>query len=473
MPVPVGVYLRISDDYQERDEDRRKGVTRQLADCKAIVGVRRWETGEVYEDNDISAYKRGIVRPDFERMLEDLRAGAIRGVVAYDQDRLTRRPADLERLIDIYEDRPGYVYATAQGDIDLSTADGRTMARVMVAFANKSSADTGRRVTRVQQELARRGKPHGGASLTFGWFPDGSADPAAKEEIDKAHERILAGDKVAHIREDWEARSVYPTKGKRLHYSTVRRVLTRPELAGLKVYRGEVVTDEDGTPVKGAQAALCAVERLYAVLAALEERRPENAAPGGRSLRYLLTGIALCGACRQPLVGSIRTRGGRQYPGYLCNNRGRGAGCGKVVRSMKPVDDLIIDLTLADQARRRKTPEPAPSWQGEKELQAIQEEMSELIQAKNAGQISLGVLLQIMPDLERRQRSLLLVKRKTLLDEQRSKIAAAKTRDEFDALPLERQRALVLKSLEAVVIHPNGKANKRFNPDLIEPIWAP
>lgn len=475
MPIRVGIYLRISDDYQEKEEDRRKGVQRQLADCKALVAIRRWEVGDVYEDNDLSAYKRGVVRGDFERLLSDLRDGVIQGVTPWDQDRLLRQPKDLERLIEIYEDHPNYVYATTQGDIDLSTTDGRTMARVMVAFANKASADTGRRVKRVQQELARQGKRHGGNTMHFGWLPDGSVDPDAKAEIDKAHERILAGDKVAHIQDDWTAREVYPTRGKlgKLHHSTVKRVLTYPGLAGLKTYNRQLLLGEDGTPVKSEWGAVCTAERLSMVCAALEERAPSNRAPGGNALRYLLSGIAHCSECNNPMVGSVRTRNGRPYPGYLCNFRGKGAGCGKVVRSMRPVDDLIIDLALADQARRRQDPKDAPEWGGQAELDSAQAEIAELIQAKNAGQISVGVLLQLMPELEKRQRELLQQRQRVLLEGRRSKASAVKSRDEFDALSLERQRTLILKSFRAVVIHPSGKKAGRFDPDLIEPIWAP
>ncbi|MFD5536737.1 recombinase family protein [Streptomyces sp. NPDC127079] len=47
-----------------------------------------------YEDNDLSAYKRKTVRPEFRQMLEDLKAGRIDGVVAWDIDRFTRRPRE-------------------------------------------------------------------------------------------------------------------------------------------------------------------------------------------------------------------------------------------------------------------------------------------------------------------------------------------------------------------------------------------
>ena len=101
----------------------------------------------------------------------DLQSGVIDGVIAYDLDRLARQPRDLERLIDVFEERPELVFCTITNDIDLSTSDGRTMARVMVAFANKASADTGRRVARKHRELADAGK-NGGGFPPFGWKAD-------------------------------------------------------------------------------------------------------------------------------------------------------------------------------------------------------------------------------------------------------------------------------------------------------------
>ena len=58
MPIPVGVYERISDD----EEETRDGVTRQHEDCVALASIRRWAVADVYEDNDVSAYRAGVVR---------------------------------------------------------------------------------------------------------------------------------------------------------------------------------------------------------------------------------------------------------------------------------------------------------------------------------------------------------------------------------------------------------------------------
>ena len=81
------------------------------------------------------------------------------------------KPNDLERLIELYDNRP-LLFATAQADIDLSTPDGRFMARLMVNFASKSSADTGRRVARAQLQRAHQGRVAGGGYKPYGYERD-------------------------------------------------------------------------------------------------------------------------------------------------------------------------------------------------------------------------------------------------------------------------------------------------------------
>ncbi|MFH2071417.1 MAG: recombinase family protein, partial [Actinomycetota bacterium] len=87
VPRRAGIYLRISSD----PEGLRLGVQRQFEDCERICAQHGWEVTDVYEDNDRSAY-RGKPRPEYERMLDDLRSGRINAVAVYAQDRLTRHP---------------------------------------------------------------------------------------------------------------------------------------------------------------------------------------------------------------------------------------------------------------------------------------------------------------------------------------------------------------------------------------------
>ncbi len=59
-------------------------------------------------------------------------------VMAVHLDRLTRTPRDIEKLIDLTE-ATGVTVVTLEGPLDLTTGDGRAMARVAVAFAAHTS----------------------------------------------------------------------------------------------------------------------------------------------------------------------------------------------------------------------------------------------------------------------------------------------------------------------------------------------
>jgi site-specific DNA recombinase len=192
----VGVYLRISLD----DERTGLGIERQRHDSAALCQRLGWEVAKVYADENLSAYKRSVDRPAWEELLADLEAGAIQGVACYDVDRIARQPRQLERLIDLYESKRRLVFATVAGEIDLSTADGRFLARLLVNVANKSSADTARRVARAQLQRAQQGKVAGGGARPYGYERDGvSTVPEEAAVIRSAADRVLLGESLISI----------------------------------------------------------------------------------------------------------------------------------------------------------------------------------------------------------------------------------------------------------------------------------
>ena len=134
-PRAVGIYARIS---QDRD-GMTLGVQRQEDDCRAVLERKGWPFGGLYVDNDISAYS-GKPRPDYKRMLEDVRLGVIDGVVAYDLDRLHRQPIELEEFFKVMDGAGVTHLATASGDVDLANEDDRFKARARTASAEEKPA---------------------------------------------------------------------------------------------------------------------------------------------------------------------------------------------------------------------------------------------------------------------------------------------------------------------------------------------
>ncbi|WP_309141960.1 recombinase family protein [Streptomyces griseicoloratus] len=472
----MGIYTRISRD----DEGDALGVARQQQDCERLADLRSWQAVKVYEDNDVSAFKRNVVRDEFELMLKDLRAGLIDGIVAYDLDRLARQPRDLERLIEIYDERPRLEFATVTNDITIGTPDGRTMARIMVAFANKSSHDASRRIKRKHLELAQQGKDSGGPA-PYGWQKDDrtKVDPDAAKAIREAQREILAGVRIGTIRTRWQEQGLgNPREGtKRMAHHHVEHILTNPRLVGYRTYHGEILYGEDGQPVIGEWEPINTLEEWEAVRAAVEERKQKR--PGTSLARkYLLSGIARCGLCKTKIRGQINQRWTPESKAarftYQCSVVN--GGCGKVGRTGEPVDRLIAQLVLEEQrARASVTGVPIDQrWPKEDELEQITQDIAQLVEAERTKQITVATLLQLLPAKER-ARDELKLERARFYKEQKQAEAKGQTTnltvEEFFGLPIERQQEIVLHSLSAVLIHPAGRGRRKFDPSLIEPVW--
>lgn len=472
----VGIYTRISRD----DEGDALGVARQQQDCERLADLRSWQAVKVYEDNDVSAFKRNVVRDEFELMLRDLRAGLIDGIVAYDLDRLARQPRDLERLIEIYDERPRLEFATVTNDVNIGTPDGRTMARIMVAFANKSSHDASRRIKRKHLELAQQGKDSGGPA-PYGWRKDDrtKVDPEAAQAIREAQREILAGVRIGTIRTRWQEQGLgNPREGtKRMAHHHVEHILTNPRLVGYRTYHGEILHGDDGRPVMGEWEPINTLEEWEAVCAAIAERKQKEP---GKSLarKYLLSGIARCGLCKTKIRGQInqRWKPGSKAARFTYQCSVVNGGCGKVGRTGEPVDRLVAQLVLEEQrARASVTAVPIDQrWPKEAELEQVHEDIAQLVEAERTKQITVATLLQLLPTKERLRDELKLERArfyKELKQAEAKGEAANLTIDEFFGLPIERQQEIVLHSLSAVIIHPAGRGRRKFDPSLIDPVW--
>ncbi|MFF3062411.1 recombinase family protein [Streptomyces sp. NPDC057909] len=390
MAVRLGGYARISLDK----DGREMGVDRQRQDYSMHAATRPgWTIADHYIDNDVSAYKKTVRRPQFERLLADLTNGVIDGFITYDLDRVARQPRDLERLIDIYEANPKLVFCTIKQDYDLSDSDGRFMARLLVNVANKASADTSRRIARKHKELAENGK-NGGGHRAFGWNEDRlTVNEAEAALIRKAHEDLLAGTRISTVTREWQAQGVQTARktAAPISRTAVKAILSNWRLCGYRAVKGDVFTGADGKPVIGESDAITTPERLEAVRAVLEGTKQRYAAKNPNdtnAYRYLLSGIlrcANCGARMTPNLRSSWTPGGKGSRfSYRCPTQGDG-GCGKVSRAGEPLDEWITALVHDAEAALSSAieMEGPEDWSGESRLAEVEAEITVLMDALN------------------------------------------------------------------------------------------
>jgi site-specific DNA recombinase len=148
----AAIYTRISKDLTLEG----LGITRQLKDCRALAERNGWNVVQVFPDNDISAAD-GKSRPEYAKLKAFMEAGGVDVVVVYSADRLHRNSRELEDWIDLASATGINIHSATNGHIDLSTPDGRTMARVITAFAANEVEKTKMRILRKHLELAEAG----------------------------------------------------------------------------------------------------------------------------------------------------------------------------------------------------------------------------------------------------------------------------------------------------------------------------
>jgi DNA invertase Pin-like site-specific DNA recombinase len=273
---------------------------------------RGWEPTE-YVDNDISAYT-GKRRPAYERMLSDIEAGKLDAVVAWDLDRLHRRPIELEHFIDL-ADQHRLALATVSGDTDLGTDSGRLFARIKGAVARSEGERKSARQKRAQLQKAEHGQPSGGPRA-FGYERDGLTvrDPEAKA-LRNAYASLLAGRSMVGIARDLNAAGFVTARlAKKFNHSAARAVLVNPRNAGLRAYRGDII----GLAAWPAIVDEDTWRAAHALLTDSERRR----GPGSSARKWLLGGLALCGRCDDGTTVKVTYREadakGRNVRAYRC-----------------------------------------------------------------------------------------------------------------------------------------------------------
>ena len=91
-------------------------------------------------------------------MLDEVKSGRVNGVIAWHTDRPHRRAAELEEFVQIAETHALQVQTVSAGQVDLSTASGRMVARMLGAAAQHEVDHARERMRRAKAQAARAGE---------------------------------------------------------------------------------------------------------------------------------------------------------------------------------------------------------------------------------------------------------------------------------------------------------------------------
>ncbi|HLA66980.1 MAG TPA: recombinase family protein, partial [Acidimicrobiia bacterium] len=463
----VGVYARISSDPR----GERLGVERQIADCERLASDLGWTVHDLYVDNDTSAWS-GKVRPEYERLCEDIKGGTVNGLIVWHADRLHRHPRELEDFIILIEAAGDFDLRTVTaGDLDLGDSTGRAVARILGAVARKESDDKSARIRRKHLELATKGQVSGGGTRPYGYTQDRRqvvAEEAA--HLREAARRVLAGESLRSVCADFNERGITTSTGGPWSIQTLRRILVGGRISGRRQHHHEIVA-------KAVWPRIITVansDRLRSLL-----NRTAGSGPSGRSpRRYLLTGGLLrCGRCDTPMVSRPKADHTRRY---VCASGPGFGGCGRIAVTAEPLEGFVADAVFY----RLDTPQLARALKDARKANQEHEQLASQVTSDEAmlDQLAtdyaaktishrewLAARKPIQARIDATKRRLSRISATHRIDDYAGRSTAL--RDAWADLPLTRQTAIIRIVVDHLVVNPATPGRNTFDPDRFNPIW--
>jgi site-specific DNA recombinase len=431
----AAIYVRISQDQT----GEHLGVDRQREDCQEIAERAGWEVVETYVDNDTSAYKN---RPEFNRMLEDIKHDKIDAIVAWAPDRIYRRMRQLEDIIEFIEAHGTQIRTVRAGDFDLATAYGRMLARILGSVAAGEGEIKSERWKRSWRQRREAGDFAQNGRRTFGYSLTGEIIPEEQEVVVWMTHRILTGTPYLTLCRELQGLEVTTTEGNPWTPQGVKRLLTNPRIAGWSAMSGKIVAEGDWEPLidretfEGVRAILNSSTRPYV---------PRKA---------LLTKLLACGNCGHHMI----TSGQKGKRTYRCPSRPNMQGCGKVSGNAEPIEEVVEAFTrerLSDPVVRSKVGRNLSQTDDSPyaELAAIELRIVELEKSLDDPGLSLEAILGSLERTRTRQAEL----RGQIVGRSNVVVPAVDAPWPTDLL---QRRQLVDLVVEKAVLHPASRGSR-------------
>jgi len=150
----IAGYIRVSDQKLKTDGERRQDINRQKDKIMKFSESMGWERPVFFSDDGISAYKEDYnSRPNFVKMLHEIRARRLNRVIVEDLTRWSRRIEDGLKTVREATESGCTITSMAEGEIQITLPEAWFKTAVAFLLAEWSSKSTS---YKVQSGMDRR-----------------------------------------------------------------------------------------------------------------------------------------------------------------------------------------------------------------------------------------------------------------------------------------------------------------------------
>lgn len=322
----AGIYMRVSTEDQAREGFSLPEQKRKL---QALCEFKGYEIYDYYEDRGISA-KTGNFRPDFQRLLDDIKSKKVNVLVALKLDRVSRSVYDWEEIMKFLEENEAYIDC-ANDDINTTNANGKFLSRLLMNMSQNEIERTSERTKFGLVGAYKQG--HIPGKNPFGYKRDNKKlvpDELTMHQAKRVFELYIEGCSYTKIANIFNKEKVY---GKTNWNDTrIYNIITNP------IYKGDFISKKNS---KNPEYYENVVEPLVSkeIWENCQVQKKKNQRNYLRSNYYIFLQKIKCPTCGRILAGgaSHKVKQDKWYYYYRCDK------CRKNIRETD-IESSIIDL---------------------------------------------------------------------------------------------------------------------------------
>ena len=443
----VAGYVRVSRVAgRDKNGDSFQSPQQQEKAIRAYCKARRLKLVEVVRELDQSGGT--MKRPHLQRLIRDVKAGKLDGIVVYRLDRFARTVAGGIQALEEIHQAGGFVL-TVEGGFDTSEANGSMgqMQLNMMLTVDQWVRDVRREGFEAAKQNAVARGVHISGTVPVGYLRPRRGghlelDPVKAPTIREAFQRRAGGASLGDVARFLNERLPGgPSGGGVWIRRTVTRLLENP------VYVGEARQGVHRLPSAHPEVVS---REVFDTVQALK-RRPEPSALNRRT-RSLLAGVARCGACGYALD--------RNSVAYRCVSRGARHACGSPTSAMAAaLEELVTEIVLENLERFdvEEVPVAKDVDQLHARLAAAREKRVPY-EDPNSGfvkqlgvDVALRALVQVDDEIARLEAELADTVGVQAADEE-SRLPAWKMRELWPTLNVDERREVIASMVEAVAV---------------------
>lgn len=286
----------------------------QTDTCKAFIERHANEgwvfTGRVFADGGFSGGTTN--RPDFQRMMDAVRAQEVDIIVIYKLDRISRNKRDFWNLAHELK-QYNVIISTATQFVEMQTSGGRAATGVMMDFAEYEREIDSERING-QIRAARMAGRWASAATPYGYRKTQHAELIVDDEAAKRvrfiFERYLVIKSVKQVTIELNEKFGEKESGRPWNTKHVYRILENIAYKGYVQYKDR--------EYKGIHAPLVS-EQMWADVRAIATANLRSN-DGGQRIETVaeFKGLLRCGHCGSAMAPTFGNKNGRRYIYYKC-----------------------------------------------------------------------------------------------------------------------------------------------------------